>query len=93
MSDLGNFDLSLEAYGHAIDRDRKYANAYFNRAGVFAHLGLLDEAVCDYSSVVVLDPLDSDARERRAVLYDELGQHELAEIDRQEARRLTVQMN
>ena len=79
--DLGENDLALSDYGHAIGSDPEYLQAYYNRAVVLARLGRHTEALEDFDRVIVLRPTLSSAYLNRGASLDELGWHEQAISD------------
>ena len=53
---LGETDMAIEAYSHAIDLKPEHANAYNNRGAAYLCKGELDLAIADFNVAVKLVP-------------------------------------
>jgi tetratricopeptide (TPR) repeat protein len=72
----------------AIKKNKKFLDAYNNRATDYERLKQYDKAINDYSKIVRLNPSDDIAYYNRGLLYVQLNQKEEAAEDFEEAIRL-----
>lgn len=88
----------LEDYEQALaDADAAVAAApdavtYSIRAGVHRRRNQLEQSLADFTRSIQLDPNDSDVREMRASVYEELGRTDDARADRMAMKRPSTQV-
>jgi tetratricopeptide (TPR) repeat protein len=80
----GMYDSAKAVYSEAIAMDSQFADAYSNRAAVYAALGEIDSAINDFSTAITLDSQRADNYANRGGLYFRLGDYQktLADCDR-----------
>ena len=77
----GDNDGALAEYNAALLLDPKFADAYSNRAGVYAGRGEYDLALADYQMALQLDPKHCAAYLNRAFTWRDLGEHDQERAD------------
>ena len=68
LANKGAPEKAIADYDEAIRLDPKYADAFFNRGGVWYHKKEYDKAIADYDEAIRLDPANSGASNSRAWL-------------------------
>lgn len=67
-----NILLALADYNKCIKLDPYFAEAYFNRAGIYSKIGNIDEAIGDYNKCLEFNPADTQSLHRRSELLNYL---------------------
>ena len=81
---IGHLQEAIADFTVAIQLDKKYAKAYFNRGVAKNELGVYKDSIADYDRVIELNPQDADAYNNRGNAKNELGNYEdaIADLDR-----------
>jgi tetratricopeptide (TPR) repeat protein len=100
---MGEYDQAIEKYQRALQLNRAYLKAYLLLGDAYVAMGALDQAAGVYQQAVRLDPQGALQLKRMAVeetpgdyvghqslalLYDQLGQRDLALSEAIRARDL-----
>ncbi|MTW11656.1 tetratricopeptide repeat protein [Pseudoduganella eburnea] len=80
-----DFELYVRLTGQDVDAIMRKADEHFARAGVHAAEGRSIEAINEYSKAIELYPAYTDALDKRAFAFMELGLHEKALRDLEES--------
>ena len=88
ISDLSG---AIADFTAAIQLDKKYAKAYFNRGVAKNELGDHKDSIADYDGAIELNPQDTDAYINRGNAKRELGDYESAIADYDRAIELNPQ--
>jgi protein O-mannosyl-transferase len=75
----GDYEKAVEEFSMAIELKEGYADAFHNRANVYAILGRLDEALEGYQTALKYNPKLWQSEERLAAVYFEKGEWRLSE--------------
>ena len=87
-SDPPDIEAAIHAYGKAINIDPTRVEAYSNRGGSKASLGLYDEAIADYDKAIQLEPDFATAYFNRGNAKNSLGLYDKAISDYDKAIQL-----
>lgn len=79
---------AIRSYSAALQQNRRYRLAYFNRAISYMHLGAWQRAIDDLNEIIQLNPRDAEAYYRRGLIQQQLGRSDEAERSFEKARRL-----
>ena len=82
---------AIRAYSEAIDENPRFALCYSNRALSLMHLGHWQRAIDDLNAMILLDPDDAKAHQRRGLAQRQLGRTTEAERSFQKAAELARQ--
>ena len=85
-----NNALAIEEFTRAIELDRDYFYAYYNRALVHCQNGDMESCLADYNKAIDLRPDNVYWTIERGFLYMNLGDREKAIIDLEKAQKLGV---
>jgi Flp pilus assembly protein TadD len=85
---LGRFEDALGWCNKAITLNPKLQSAYALRANIELKQARYKEALDDCNKAVALFQRSPRAYEHRAIAYEQLGQHDFAKSDRQQAKRI-----
>ncbi len=66
---LGQADIAIEVYSHAIELNSDNADAYNNRAVAYASKGDFDNAIKDHNTSIKLDPCQAGLYNNRGATY------------------------
>jgi tetratricopeptide (TPR) repeat protein len=86
---VGQYEQALRDFDEVIKLDPKDSWGYEHRAFVYGQLGQYRHQIDDDTMSIHLDPMVKTAYIDRAWAYDKLGKHNLAERDRQTAKRFS----
>ena len=70
---IGQVNMAIEHYSHAIELDPNNASAYNNRGAAYEHKGDIDHAIDDYTKAIQLNPNDAMVYSNRGGAYCEKG--------------------
>jgi tetratricopeptide (TPR) repeat protein len=68
-SDLQKYDLALSDYSKAIELNRSYAIAYYNRGLLYFNQQKYELALADWNKAIRINPNYANAYNNRGVLY------------------------
>ena len=85
---LGQTDLAINRYSHAIEISPNNAVAYSNRGSVYSDQGNFDQAIADYDRAIELDPSFGTAYYNRGKVYGDQGNFDQAIADYDRAIKL-----
>ena len=75
------YENAIAEFTRAVNRDPTFADAYYNRAIVYAVLGQLGQAVADLTRVIEIKPEFTQAYRNRGIIQAALGQYGQAITD------------
>ena len=78
LQELGQLDLSIEAYSKALAIKPNYTAAYYNMGNALKEQGKLEEAIEAYNKALAIKPDHSDASYNMAYTFQEQGKLEEA---------------
>ena len=78
LQELGQLDLSIEAYSKALAIKPNYTAAYYNMGNALKEQGRLEEAIEAYNKALAIKPDHSDASYNMAYTFQEQGKLEEA---------------
>ena len=78
LQELGQLDLSIEAYSKALTIKPNYTAAYYNMGNALKEQGKLEEAIEAYNKALAIKPDHSDASYNMAYTFQEQGKLEEA---------------
>ncbi len=84
----GVYHRAIEDYTTAIDMDRFYADAFYNRGCSYYEVGRYDESISDLSRAIELDPGADEYYGQRSVVYLFNDQPDLAQADQDQCDAL-----
>lgn len=61
-----NFELSIELFSYAIEKDPKNSNAYYNRANAYYEIGETTKVIEDFTNAIKINPNFESAYFNRA---------------------------
>ena len=73
---MGEREKAMHSYSEAIRVDRKFTQAFLNRAFLLVKAGEINSAVSDFSDALSIEPQNFDALYNRAALRQSLGKLE-----------------
>lgn len=82
------YELAKQAYDKCLELNPEDSDALNNRGVVLARLGLLDQAIADLTQATRLNPADALAWSNLALAYHDLGEHQLAITNYEQAIQL-----
>ncbi|KAG0200149.1 hypothetical protein BGX28_006701 [Mortierella sp. GBA30] len=77
----GEYNLALQSYDAAIDRDPSNYLSYFKRAATYLTLGRNNQALADFSTILKLKPDFGQALLQRGKIYTKAGEFVKAKKD------------
>ncbi|KAG0041929.1 hypothetical protein BGZ83_001149 [Gryganskiella cystojenkinii] len=77
----GEFNLALQSYDAAIDRDPSNYLSYFKRAATYLTLGRNNQALADFTTILRLKPDFGQALLQRGKIYTKSGEFSKAKDD------------
>ncbi|KAF9933223.1 hypothetical protein FBU30_006164 [Linnemannia zychae] len=77
----GEYNLALQSYDAAIDRDPSNYLSYFKRAATYLTLGRNNQALADFTTILKLKPDFSQALLQRGKIYTKAGEFAKAKQD------------
>ncbi len=83
---LANASDDINSATFAIGRNPKDYGAYLKRGDGYWTKSMMNEALTDYTSAIAISPMSPDAYDKRAIIYDALGQSDQANKDRESAK-------
>ena len=75
---LGQIDLAIEAYSHAIELNPNNASTYNNRGIAYGEKGDYDRAIGDHNTAIKLNPNLAEPYTNRGAAYDKKGDYDRA---------------
>lgn len=87
---MGEYQLAEDMFSRALRENRNKGSIYLNRANARLMLGRKEDAVNDYKTFLVLDPLNyqKDSVEKLIALLETKARQETARKQEEEARRI-----
>ena len=85
---LGQIEMAIEVYSHAIELNPNNADAYSNRGATYRKKGDFDRAIDDYNTVIQLKPDYAQAYFNRGTAYGRKGDFDRAIEDFNKAIQL-----
>ena len=77
----GDFDKAVKSFNKSIQKNDKFADAYFKRAISYTYLKKYEEAINDYSTVIELSPNDEVSFFNRSRIFTATEDYEKALSD------------
>ena len=77
----GDFDKAVKSFNKSIQKNDKFADAYFKRAISYTYLKKYEEAINDYSTVIELSPNDEVSFFNRSRIFTAIEDYEKALSD------------
>ncbi|GJJ76657.1 DnaJ homolog subfamily C member 3 [Entomortierella parvispora] len=77
----GEFNMALQSYSDAIDRDPSNYLSYFKRAATYLTLGRNNQALADFTTILKLKPDFGQALLQRGKIYTKSGEFSKAKED------------
>ena len=75
---LGQIDLAIEAYSHAIELNPNNASTYNNRGNAYGEKGDYDRAIGDHNTAIKLNPDHANTYTNRGIAYGKKGDYDRA---------------